>query len=118
MCSPRCNAVFPDGRIVGHRALRKYYKQRARPESSSTAIVAAKNAAGERLYQGRVVNISGNGGLAGMKGGAAAAAGNGILVPSKDGGGFSALSLCFQLYLKFGTRVFGIIATFINPEQK
>ena len=36
------------------------------------------------------MNISGTGGLAGMKGGVA---GNGILVPSKEGGGFSALSL-------------------------
>jgi pre-60S factor REI1 len=51
--------IFPDGRIIGHRALRTYYKQRARPaESSSTAVVAAKRAAGERLYRGNVYNIT------------------------------------------------------------
>jgi pre-60S factor REI1 len=86
--TPLGELVFPDGRIVGHRALRKYYKQRARPVASSTAIVAAKRAADERLYEGRVVNIGDpfNGQMKGS--------GRGILVPLKDGAkGFSALSL-------------------------
>eukprot|EP00538_Stauroneis_constricta_P004537 CAMPEP_0119553504 /NCGR_PEP_ID=MMETSP1352-20130426/6242_1 /TAXON_ID=265584 /ORGANISM="Stauroneis constricta, Strain CCMP1120" /LENGTH=465 /DNA_ID=CAMNT_0007599931 /DNA_START=30 /DNA_END=1427 /DNA_ORIENTATION=- len=88
--TPLGELVFPDGRIVGHRALRKYYKQRARPEPSSVAIVAAKHAAGERMHAGQVVNIglpvdarSHNNG-----------AGRGILVRGKDvSEGFSALSL-------------------------
>jgi len=87
--TPLGELVFPDGRIVGHRALRRYYKQRARPLSSSTAIVAAKRAAGERMYEGRVVNINQPLMQDTLKG-----AGKGILVPLKDGvEGFSALSL-------------------------
>mmetsp|Transcript_57915 Transcript_57915/g.141501 ORF Transcript_57915/g.141501 Transcript_57915/m.141501 type:complete len:507 (+) Transcript_57915:108-1628(+) len=50
--------VFPDGRVVGHRALRRYYKQRPRTHRTSTAVVAAQEAAGERLYDGRVININ------------------------------------------------------------
>jgi pre-60S factor REI1 len=87
--TPLGELVFPDGRIIGHRALRKYYNQRARPEASGTAIVAAKRAAGERLYEGRVINIGDpftNGQMQGS--------GGGVLVPLKDGAkGFSALSL-------------------------
>jgi pre-60S factor REI1 len=52
--TPLGELVFPDGRIIGHRALRKYYQQRARPVQNSTAVVAARQAAGERLYRGRV----------------------------------------------------------------
>mmetsp|Transcript_87825 Transcript_87825/g.131697 ORF Transcript_87825/g.131697 Transcript_87825/m.131697 type:complete len:435 (+) Transcript_87825:253-1557(+) len=86
--TPLGELVFPDGRIVGHRALQKYYKQRARPVASSTAIIAAKRAAGERVYQGSVVNI-GSPSNGKMKG-----SGSGILVPLEDGvKGFSALSL-------------------------
>ena len=86
--TPLGELVFPDGRIVGHRALRIYYKQRARPQNTSTAIVAAKMAAGERLFDGRVVNI-------GMQSQIPrTGAGKGILVPIGDGvAGFSALSL-------------------------
>jgi pre-60S factor REI1 len=85
--TPLGELVFPDGRIVGHRALRKYYKQRFRQASSSTAIVAAKQAAGERMYEGRVVNI--NQPMPEMKG-----AGKGILVALGGGAaGFSTLSL-------------------------
>ena len=52
--------------------------------------IAAKRAAGERLYEGRVVNI----GPAGMPQGQMKGAGKGILVALKDGAeGFSALSL-------------------------
>jgi pre-60S factor REI1 len=85
--TPLGELVFPDGRIVGHRALRRYYKQRVRPIPSSTAIVAAKQAAGERMYEGRVVNI--NQPMSEMTN-----AGKGILVSLKDGAtGFSVLSL-------------------------
>jgi pre-60S factor REI1 len=50
--------IFPDGRIVGHRSLRKYYKQRPKLYQASTAVAAARLAAGERLYQGRVYNMN------------------------------------------------------------
>lgn len=88
--TPLGELVFPDGRIIGHRALRRYYKQNLRPASQSTAIVAAKRAAGERLYDGQVVNISGNP----MPRDQLKGAGKGILVPLKGGvEGFSVLSL-------------------------
>jgi pre-60S factor REI1 len=87
--TPLGELVFPDGRIVGHRALRRYYKQNFRPENTGTAIVAAKRAAGERLYEGRVVNIDQVQPSHELKG-----AGKGVLVKLKDGAeGFSALSL-------------------------
>ena len=91
--TPLGELVFPDGRIVGHRALQRYYKQRPRPANSSTALVAAQQVAGERMYQGRVVNINPHQQIGGGSGGS----GKGILVPSKDATGtvvsFSALSL-------------------------
>ena len=88
--TPLGELVFPDGRIIGHRALKRYYKQRHRPINNSTAIVAAKRAAGERMYEGQVINIGGNPmGRENFKG-----SGKGILVRLKDGvEGFSALSL-------------------------
>lgn len=87
--TPLGELVFPDGRIIGHRALNRYYKQNYRPANTSTAIVAAKQAAGERLYEGRVVNIGGPISKEQLKG-----SGKGILVAMKDGvEGFSALSL-------------------------
>jgi pre-60S factor REI1 len=57
--------VFPDGRIIGHRALRRYYKQRpsslsgSRQDSSSqtAAVAAARLASRERLVFGRVVQL-------------------------------------------------------------
>lgn len=88
--TPLGELVFPDGRIIGHRALRRYYKQNLRPVSQSTAIVAAKRAAGERIYDGQVVNISGNP----MPRDQLKGSGKGILVPLKGGvEGFSVLSL-------------------------
>ena len=50
--------VLPDGRIIGHRSLRRYYKQRPKSLQMSTAVMAAQSAAGERLYQGRVYNVN------------------------------------------------------------
>jgi len=61
--TPLGELIFPDGRIIGHRAFQRYYKQNAprRAADQSTAVMAARNAAGERLYRGHVYNI-GNGG--------------------------------------------------------
>jgi len=55
--TPLGELVFPDGRIVGHRGLSRYYKQRFVPEDSRTAVVAAKRANGERLIEGRVYDV-------------------------------------------------------------
>ena len=56
--TPLGELVFPDGRIVGHRALARYYKQRFAPDPTERAAVrAAKEAAGDRLYCGRVYNL-------------------------------------------------------------
>ncbi len=52
--TPLGELVFPDGRIIGHRGLSRYYKQRFAPTNQSSAVVAARRAAGERLYQGQV----------------------------------------------------------------
>ena len=50
--------VFPDGRVVGHRALRRYYKQKlSGTTTTSLAVVAAQRASGERMFGGQVVNI-------------------------------------------------------------
>ena len=49
--------VLPDGRIIGHRAFRRYYQQRAPLRTESTAVHAARIAAGERIVQGRVVSL-------------------------------------------------------------
>jgi pre-60S factor REI1 len=92
--------ILPDGRIVGHRSLRRYYKQRAPRSDDNTAVLAARSAANERLYRGRVYNI-GNGGLssdlvlaqAGIHPALTAGrAGKGILVPT-TAGSFSQLSV-------------------------
>ena len=61
--TPLGELIFPDGRIIGHRGLRRYYKQRlSQQKQTSIAVSAARQAAGERLYRGRVYNIgySGN----------------------------------------------------------
>lgn len=84
--------IFPDGRVVGHRALRRYYKQRLRPPTSNKpSVVAAQKAAGERVYEGRVVNIHQHK----LKHDEVNGAGKGILVAiGVDGrAAFSALSL-------------------------
>jgi len=85
--------VFPDGRIVGHRALRRYYKQKlSASTTTSLAIVAAKKASGERLYGGRVINIHDHN----LKNDKVRGAGKGILVAVGGVNGpatFSTLSL-------------------------
>lgn len=88
--TPLGEIVFPDGRIIGHRALNRYYRQNHRPLQKSTAIVAATRAAGERIHDGQVVNIGRNA----MPRDQHRGVGRGVLVPLKDGAeGFSALSL-------------------------
>ena len=101
--TPLGELVFPDGRIVGHRGLARYYKQRINPTQETAAVVAARRAAGERMYNGRVYNVSRREqetkesalalSRAGVATGATAGQGQGILVPSKAGGGFTAVSL-------------------------
>jgi len=104
--TPLGELVFPDGRIIGHRGLARYYKQRIAQDNNSTAIVAARQAAGERLFRGRVYNVGGVSGeqqtesaLALMRAGidptaAKGRAGNGILVANGgSGSGYSAVSL-------------------------
>jgi pre-60S factor REI1 len=60
--TPLGELIFPDGRIIGHRGLRRYYKQRlSQHKETSVAVSAARQAAGERLYRGRVYNIGYNG---------------------------------------------------------
>ena len=63
--SPLGELIFPDGRIIGHRGLRRYYKQRLpQHKETSVAVSAARQVAGERLYRGRVYNIGYNGNAA------------------------------------------------------
>lgn len=118
--TPLGELVFPDGRIIGHRNLRRYYKQRLPQHykqqngNNATAVEAARSAAGERLYRGRVYNIGYNGdsgnnnnnnrddteknralAMAGIcPGGAAGRAGKGLLVTTNAAGGaFSQVSV-------------------------
>mmetsp|Transcript_32755 Transcript_32755/g.68640 ORF Transcript_32755/g.68640 Transcript_32755/m.68640 type:complete len:499 (-) Transcript_32755:75-1571(-) len=109
--TPLGELIFPDGRIVGHRALSRYYKQRFAPDRTErVAVRHAKDAAGDRLYQGRVVNLYQMRAEAEAEGGgeqttALAAmgrmagsiptgrSGKGILVAGEGKGGFTSLSL-------------------------
>lgn len=109
--TPLGELVFPDGRIVGHRALSRYYKQKFIPENSRSSVKAAKRANGERLVEGRVYDVyahreqeSGKEGSlqlakAGLVAGAARGrSGHGILVNAAGIGGvrgssFTAVSL-------------------------
>jgi pre-60S factor REI1 len=111
--TPLGELVFPNGRVVGHRSLRRYYKQRtAQREDSRESVVAARKAAGERLFRGRVYQV-GDGSnttsqnpleasraatLALSKTGVApeltaGRAGRGILVSTKGGSNFTQLSV-------------------------
>ncbi|KAL7532764.1 hypothetical protein ACHAWF_004234 [Thalassiosira exigua] len=110
--TPLGELVFPDGRIVGHRGLARYYKQRFAPDRMERAAVRhAREATGDRLCRGRVVNLyqlsdgreGSNGGTEGETSTALATMGRmagsvptgrngkGILV--SGGGGFTSLSL-------------------------
>ncbi|KAL7445525.1 hypothetical protein ACHAXM_011810 [Skeletonema potamos] len=115
--TPLGELVFPDGRIVGHRGLARYYKQRFAPDRMERAAVrAAKEAAGDRLYAGRVYNMyqlknqreaNDNSHTEGKSSSSTALAamgrfsgnlptgrmGKGILVAGEGKGGFTSLSL-------------------------
>merc|ERR1712238_318236 len=81
-----------DGRVVGHRALRRYYKQKLRhTKTNKPSVVAAQKASTERMYEGRVVNINQHK----LKHDEVNGAGRGILVAvgAVGGGEFSTLSL-------------------------
>jgi pre-60S factor REI1 len=115
--TPLGELVFPDGRIVGHRGLARYYKQRFAPDRLERAAVRhAKEAAGDRLYGGRVVNLyrlndgreESNESPSGAGAGSSTALatmgrmagsiptgrnGKGILVAGEGRGGFTSLSL-------------------------
>ena len=118
--TPLGELIFPDGRIVGHRGLARYYKQRFAPDRMERAAVRhAREAAGDRLYGGRVVNLhrlnngggEGNDGTAGEGGNDMSSStalatmgrmagsiptgrsGKGILVSGEGKGGFTSLSL-------------------------
>eukprot|EP00978_Attheya_sp_CCMP212_P044021 scaffold297622_cov56-Attheya_sp.AAC.5 len=104
--TPLGELVFPDGRIVGHRGLARYYKQKFAPENDKTAVVAARRAAGERLiegnlydtYRGDVAEDNGTTALQLAKSGLAMGAakgrsGKGILVSAGGKNGFTAVSL-------------------------
>lgn len=56
--TPLGELVFPSGKIIGHRGLAKYYRQRFAPEDSRASVAAAKKASGEHLFNGRVYDIN------------------------------------------------------------
>lgn len=112
--TPLGELIFPDGRIIGHRGLNRYYKQRFAPEDNRTSVISARRANGERLLNGRVYDTYAmaqeeqqNGehdhatalqlAKAGLSIGAAQGrAGKGILVPTggnSNGASYTALSL-------------------------
>lgn len=106
--TPLGELIFPDGRIIGHRGLSRYYKQRITLKDSRPSVVAARRANGECLIEGRVYNTHGGVGdedenavsiaRAGLAVGATKGRqGHGILVPtngnSSGGSSFTALSL-------------------------
>ena len=114
--TPLGELIFPDGRIIGHRGLSRYYKQRITLQDSRTSVVAARRANRELLYEGRVYDThdiahnkdQGQGRensielvKAGLSIGATRGrAGNGILVPAngsisggQSGTSYTALSL-------------------------
>lgn len=112
--TPLGELIFPDGRIIGHRGLSRYYKQRIIPEDSRTSVVAARRARGELLHEGRVYDThtlaqsEGQGRETSMElvkaglsiGATRGRAGNGILVPAngstsggRAGTSYTALSL-------------------------
>ena len=67
--TPLGELIFPDGRIIGHRGLTRYYRQRFAPDGERAAVTAARRAAGERVYAGRVHQTGGGAGGAPAAGG-------------------------------------------------
>jgi len=106
--TPLGELIFPDGRIVGHRGLSRYYKQKYYPENSRPSVAAAKRANRERVVEGRVYDLyshteqqpGAEGTMQLVKAGLVAGAargrsGHGILVNSggSKGASFTAVSL-------------------------
>jgi pre-60S factor REI1 len=99
--TPLGELILPDGRIIGHRSLSIYYKQHFRTEQEDPAVAAARKAAGERLYKGRVYqtgtdDVKHENSLVLLRAGitpgtAQGRSGKGILVAGA--GGYSAVSL-------------------------
>jgi pre-60S factor REI1 len=142
--TPLGELVFPNGRIVGHRSLRKYYKQRtAQREDTRESVVAARRGAGERLYRGRVYQVGDGSSTASQnpldasravalsRAGmtpelTAGRAGKGILVSTKGGSNFTQLSVYrFRAVVKKqrredarGKRLFDRTACPINKWDK
>uniref|UniRef100_A0A7S1BI44 ZN622/Rei1/Reh1 zinc finger C2H2-type domain-containing protein n=1 Tax=Corethron hystrix TaxID=216773 RepID=A0A7S1BI44_9STRA len=81
--SPLGELIFPNGKVVGHRGLVRYYRQRFAPVSDRAALVAVR---GETQVQ--MPNM--RGGVRGLL--QTPRGGNGVLVSAK-GGGFTSLSL-------------------------
>lgn len=78
--------IFPDGRIIGHRGLKRYYDQRFTAEDLRTSVVAARRARGEMLHNGRVYDTYGMRQNAGGEGNAGQEVNNaGILALKKAG---------------------------------
>ena len=100
--TPLGELILPDGRIIGHRTLSRYYKQHFRPNMDDPAVAAARRAAGERLYRGRVYQtgpeeVKHENSLVLLRAGitpgtAQGRSGAGVLVKAAKGG-YSALSL-------------------------
>ncbi|KAL3761989.1 hypothetical protein ACHAW5_006495 [Stephanodiscus triporus] len=83
--TPLGELIFPDGRIVGHRGLARYYRQRYAPDRMERAAVRhAREAAGDRLYNGRVVNVSN--GRSSSDGGGRRGGGRGVIADASSGG--------------------------------
>ena len=57
--TPLGELIFPDGRIIGHRGLSRYYRQRLSANDDRASVAAARKANGERLYKGRVYDTYG-----------------------------------------------------------
>ena len=110
--TPLGELIFPDGRIIGHRGLSRYYKQRFRPQNPKESVLAARRSNAEQLYEGRVYdtyalrqrnNIGCESALqlakAGISIGAAQGRqGRGILVSAAGAGGASYTALSLYRY--------------------
>jgi len=114
--TPLGELVFPDGRIIGHRGLSRYYKQRFIGEDDRPAVVAARRAQGERVFNGVVYdtyamrNEAGEAGAnsnstalqlakAGLAAGAAQGrSGKGVLVPHSGAFNGTASYTALSLY--------------------
>jgi len=121
--TPLGELIFPDGRIVGHRGLSRYYKQKYIPENSRPSVVAAKRANKERVVEGRVYDLSAHtqsqhgkdGTLQLVKAGLVAGAargrsGHGILVNAPGTGGARGSSFTLASLYRFKAAV--------NKERK